>query len=152
MHYSDHALSVVIPSVVVSFSHFRHLLWNRWTDSTKLDTKARYQCPLPSLCCSIGWHIFISPLKPLNRIQRNLTRSKISTPLSSLCWSGRSENQDGCPCPSIKKWHTVLRCSICGPLGLLFPYPCTQSHWRIKFYDIVLHFTVSPRYPGEKMQ
>ena len=37
-----------------------------------------------------------SPLKPLNRIQR------------------------GCRGQSVKRWNIVLRCTICGPFGLLF--------------------------------
>ena len=32
VHYCDHALSFVRPSVVVNFSHCRLLLWNRWTE------------------------------------------------------------------------------------------------------------------------
>ena len=122
--------------------------------------RARTQHPLPSLCFS-GWSekqdgrpglwlaetFSTSPLKSLNRIQQNLTGSKISTsstkivffgqiritrwppwpsdwlrhfrlllwyrwtefnetwqearsqpPLPSLCFLGRSEKQDGCPC------------------------------------------------------
>ena len=38
-----------------------------------------------------------SPLKQLNGIQQNLTGRKISMPLPILCFSGRSENQDGRP-------------------------------------------------------
>ena len=83
--------SVVRPSVV-NFSHFQLLLWNRWMEFNKTWQEARSQCPLPSLCFS-GWSekqdgrpglwlaetFLTSPLKPLNRIQRNLTGSKIST-------------------------------------------------------------------------
>ena len=71
--------------------HFRLLLWNRWTECNETWQEARSQCPLPSLCFS-GWsekqdaplglwlaETFSTPLKPLNRIQRNLTGSKIST-------------------------------------------------------------------------
>ena len=72
--------------------HFRLLLWNRWTEFNKTWQDARSQCPLPSLCFS-GWSekqdgrpglwlteaFSTSPLKPLNRIQRNLSGSKIST-------------------------------------------------------------------------
>ena len=71
-HYCDHALSVVRPSSVVNFSHFRLLLWNRWTELNKTWQEARSQRPLPSLCFSgrsekntrwppwslIGWDIF----------------------------------------------------------------------------------------------
>ena len=50
VHYCDHALSVVRPSVV-NFSHFR-LLWNRWTEFNETWQEARSQRPLPSLCFS----------------------------------------------------------------------------------------------------
>ena len=98
VHYCDHALSVVRrpsvrpSSVVVNFSHFRHLLWNPWTEFNETWQEARSQCPLPSLCFSgrsekqdgraglwLAETFLTSPLKPLNGIQRNLTGSKIST-------------------------------------------------------------------------
>ena len=72
--------------------HFRLLLWNRWTEFNKTWQEARSQRPLPSLCSSgrlekqdgrpglwLAETFSTSPLKPLNRIQRNLTGSKIST-------------------------------------------------------------------------
>ena len=72
--------------------HFRLLLWNRWTEFNKTWQEARSQRPLPSLCFSgrsekqdgrpglwLAETFSTSPLKPLNRIQRNLTGSKIST-------------------------------------------------------------------------
>ena len=81
----------VCPSVV-NFSHFRLLLWNRWTEFNQTWQEARSQRPLPSLCLSgrsekqddhpglwLAETFSTSPLKPLNRIQRNLTGSKIST-------------------------------------------------------------------------
>ena len=93
VHYCDHALSVVRPSsVVVTFSHFRLLLWNRWTVFNETWLEARYQRPLQSLCFSgrlekqdgrpglwLAETFSTSPLKPLNGIQWNLTGSKIST-------------------------------------------------------------------------
>ena len=139
--------------------HFRLLLWKRWTEFNKTWQEARSQRLLPSLCFSGGsekqngshglWlaeTFSISPLIPLNGIQRNMTGSKISKsstkfvffkadlknkmavlasdwlrhfrlllwnrwtefketwqearsqrPLPSLCFSGRSEKQDGRP-------------------------------------------------------
>ena len=139
--------------------HFRLLLWNRWTEFNKTWQEARSQRPLTSLCFLgrsekqdgrpglwLAETFSTSPLKPLNRIQRNLTGSKISTPsvkfvffgpigktrwppwpligwdifwlflwnrwtefketwqearsqcpLSSLCFSGQSEKQNGRP-------------------------------------------------------
>ena len=139
--------------------HFWLLCWNHWTEFNEYWQEARSQRPLPSLCFSsrsekqngrpglwMAETFSTSPLKPLNRIQRNLTGSKISTPstkfvffgpirktkwppwpldwlrhfrlllwnrwtefnetwqearsqrpLPSLCFSGRSEKQDGRP-------------------------------------------------------
>ena len=139
--------------------HFRVLRWNRLTEFNETWQEARSQRPLPSLCFSgrsqkqdgrpglwLAETFSTSPLKPLNRIQRNLTGSKISTsstkfvffragrknkmaalasdwlrhfrlipwnrlmefnetlqearsqrPLPRLCFSGRSEKQDGRP-------------------------------------------------------
>ena len=73
--------------------HFRLLLWNRWTEFNETWQEARSQCPLPSLCFSgrskkqdgrpgrpglwLAETFSTSPLKPLNRIQRNLTGNKI---------------------------------------------------------------------------
>ena len=72
--------------------HFWLLLWNRWMEFNKTGQEARTQHPLPSLCFSgqskkqdgrpglwLAETFSTSPLKPLNRIQRNLRRSKIST-------------------------------------------------------------------------
>ena len=72
--------------------YFRLLLWNRWTEFKETWQEARSQRLLPSLCF-LGWlekqdgrpslwlaeTFSTSSLKPLNRIQWNLTGSKIST-------------------------------------------------------------------------
>ena len=81
--------------------HFRLLLWNRWTEFNETWQEARSQRPLPSLCFSGGsekqdgrpglWlaeTFSTSPLKPLNRIQRNLTGCKISTPSTKFVFFG----------------------------------------------------------------
>ena len=91
--------------------HFRLLLWNRWTEFNETWQEARSQCPLPSLCFSgrsekedgrpglwLAETFSTSHLKLLNRIQRNLTGSKISTSSTKLCFLGWSEKQDGRPC------------------------------------------------------
>ena len=96
LHYCDHVLSVV-----VNFSHFRLLLWNRWTEFNETWQEARSQCPLPSLCFSgrsekqdgrLGLRLAetfsTSPLKLLNRIQRNLIGSKISTSSTKFVFFG----------------------------------------------------------------
>ena len=70
--------------------HFRLLLRNRWMEFNETWQEARSQRPLPSLCFS-NWSekqdgrpgfwlaetFSTSPMKPLNRSQRNLTGSKI---------------------------------------------------------------------------
>ena len=81
--------------------HFRLLLWNRWTEFNETWQEARSQRPLPSLCFSgrsekqdgrpglwLAEIFSTSPLKPLNRIQRNLTGSKISTPSTKFVFFG----------------------------------------------------------------
>ena len=70
--------------------HFWLLLWNSWTEFNETRQEARSQHPLPSLCfsgrsekqdgCPVLWlaeTFSTSLLKPLNRIQQNLTESKI---------------------------------------------------------------------------
>ena len=72
--------------------HFRLLLWNHWTEFNETWQEARSQRPLQSLCFTgrsekqdgrpglwLAETFSTSPLKPLNRIQRNLIGSKIST-------------------------------------------------------------------------
>ena len=92
--------SVRRPSVV-NFSHFRLLLWNRWTEFNVTWQEARSQRPLPSLCFSarsekqdgrpglwLAETFSTSPLKPLNGIQRNLTGSKISMSSTKFVFFG----------------------------------------------------------------
>ena len=81
--------------------HFQLLLWNGWTEFNETWQEARSQRPLPSLCF-LGrsekqdgrpglWLVetfSASSLKPLNRIQRNLTGSKISTSSTKFMFFG----------------------------------------------------------------
>ena len=81
--------------------HFRLLLWNCWTEFNETWQEARSQRPLPSLCFP-GWSekqdgrpglwlaetFSTSFLKLLNRIQRNLTGSKISTSSTKFVFFG----------------------------------------------------------------
>ena len=96
-----HCPSSVRPSSVVNFSHFRLLLKNHWTEFNETWQEARSQHPLPSLCFSgrsekqngrpglwLAETFSTSPLKPLNRIQRNLTGSKISTSSTKFVFFG----------------------------------------------------------------
>ena len=93
-------LSVVHPSVV-NFSHFWLLLWNHWTEFNETWQEARTQHPLPSLCFSgrsekqdgrpglwLAETFSTSPLKLLNRIQQNLTGSKISMSSTKFVFFG----------------------------------------------------------------
>ena len=81
--------------------HFRLLLWNHWTEFNETWQEARSQRPLPSLCFSgrsekqdgrpglwLAEAFSTSPLKPLNRIQRNLIGSKISKPSTKFVFFG----------------------------------------------------------------
>ena len=81
--------------------HFRLLLWNLWTEFNETWQEARSQRPLPSLCFSgrsekqdgrpglwLAETFLTSPLKPLNRIQRNLTGSTISTSSTKFVFFG----------------------------------------------------------------
>ena len=94
--------------------HFRLLLWNRWTEFNETWQEARSQRPLPSLCF-LGrsekqngrpglWFVetfSTSPLKPLNRIQRNLTGSKIATTSTKFVFFGPIEKTRWPPRPLI---------------------------------------------------
>ena len=103
-----HSAPSVVRLSVRKLSHFRLLLWKRWTEFNETWQEARSQRPLWSLCFSgqsekqdgrpglwLAETFSTSPLKPLKGIQRNLTGSKTQRPLPSLCFSGRSEKQDG---------------------------------------------------------
>ena len=81
--------------------HFLLLLWNCWTEFNKIwhdrkqDLNVLYQvCVLrvdpknkmATLACDWLIHFSSSSLKPLNGIQRNLTRSKIPTSSTKFAW------------------------------------------------------------------
>ena len=100
--------SVDRPSVI-NFSHFRILLWNRWTEFNETRYEARSQRPLPSLCfwdwlekqdgrpsLWLAEAVSTSPLTPLNEIKRHLTGSKISTSSIKFVFFEMA-NQDGHP-------------------------------------------------------
>ena len=93
--------SVVRPSARRKLSHFWLLLWNRWTEFNETWQTARSQRPLPSLCFSsrsekqdgrpglwLAEAFSTSSLKLLNRIQRHLTGSKMSTPSTKFVFFG----------------------------------------------------------------
>ena len=118
MSYCHSAPSVVRPSVpsssVRKLSHFRLLLWNRWTEFNETWQEARSQRPLPSLCFLgrsekqdgrpglwLAETFSTSPLKPLNGIQQNFTGSKISTPSTKFLFFGPIRKTKWPPWPLI---------------------------------------------------
>ena len=121
--------------------HFRLLLWNRWIDFKETWQEARSQHPLPSLCFSgrsekqdgrpglwLAETFSTSPLKPLNGIQRNLTGGQDHNFLYKV-WVFRADQLTKMSALVYfsKRWHIVLRCMICGPLGLLLGLSHTQD-------------------------
>ena len=133
--------------------HFQLLLWNRWTEFNETWQEARSQSPLPSLCFSVRpekqdghpglWlaETFSTfPLKPLNRIQQNLTGSKISESSTKFVFFGLISKQMSTLADSSKRWHIVLRCTICGPLGILFKICLLQN------LHIIHHITLQILY------
>ena len=115
--------------------HFRLLLWNHWTEFNETWQEARSQRPIPSLCFSgrsekqdgrpdlwLAETFSTSPLKTTERNSTKLDRKQDLNILFRVCvFSGRSVNKNVCLGRFLhKRWHIVLRCTICGPLGLLF--------------------------------
>ena len=62
-------------------------------------------------------------------------------PLPSLCFSADRKNKMATLANPPKRWHIVLRCTICGPLGLLLAH---QS-WRLKWAIVIAHRPLSVR-------
>ena len=135
--------------------HFPLLLWKRWTEFNETWQEARSQRPLPSLCFLgrsekqdgrpglwLAKSFSTSPLKPLNGIQRDLTGSKISTSSTKFVFSSWSVNKMSALADSSKRWHIVLRCTICGPLGLLLHlnFHCINAYKMNPFLFICMHW------------
>ena len=89
------------PWSLIDLRHFRLLFWNRSTEFNETWLEAWSQCLLQSLCftsCSekqdgcpglwLAETFSISPLEPLNRIQRNLTGSKVWTSSTKFVFFG----------------------------------------------------------------
>ena len=94
--------------------HFRLLLWNHWTEFKETWQEARSQRPLRILCFSgrlekqngrpglwLAETFSTSPLKPLNRIKRNLIGSKISKPSTKFVFFGSIIKTRWLPLPLI---------------------------------------------------
>ena len=116
-------------------THFRLILWNRWTEFNETWQEARSQHPLPSLCFSGWWEkqngcpglwmaetFSISSLKPLNGIQWNLTGSKISTSSIKFVFSGRWVNKNCRPGWSVKKVTHCTQVHDMWPFGPLVSF------------------------------
>ena len=113
--------------------HFWLLLWNHSTEFNETWQEARPQSPLQSSCFSgligktrwppwplMGWGIFdFSKIAEQNSTK--LDRKKDLNVVYQVCvfWADRKNKMAALANPS-KRWHIVLRCTICGPLGLLF--------------------------------
>ena len=94
--------------------HFQLFLWNCWIEFNRTWQEARSQHPLPGLRFS-GWSekqdsrpvlwlaetFLTSPMKPLNRIQRNLTESKFSTSSTKFVFFGLIQKTIWPPWPLI---------------------------------------------------
>ena len=121
--------------------HFWLLLWNRWTEFNKTWQEARSQCPLQSLCfsgtsenqdgCPGVWlaeTFSTSSMTLLNGFQRNIDRKQY---LNIFCQVNVFQPDEKIKIAALsdllKRWHIVLRCKICGPLGLLL---CPQNGIR----------------------
>ena len=118
--------------------HFRLLLWNHWTEFNETWQEARSVRPLPSLCISgrsekqdgrpglwLAETFSTSSLKPLNRIQRNLKGSKISTSSTKFVFSGRWVNKNSRPGWSVKK---VAHCT---QVHDMWPFGPLVNSWQI---------------------
>ena len=122
VHYCDHALSVV-PSVrprrpsvrrpsVVNFSYFRLLLWkplkqnfNKTWQESKISTSLYKVCvfradrknKMAALASDWLRHFRLLLWNRWTEFNETWQEARSQRPLQSLCFSGRSEKQDGRP-------------------------------------------------------
>ena len=85
----------------VFFGRIRKTRWPQWT--------------------LIGWDIIYFSSETAEQPATKLDRKKDLNVLYQVCvfWADRKNKMAALANPS-KRWHIVLRCTICGPLGLLF--------------------------------
>ena len=83
----------------------------------------------------IGWDIFDFSSETAERNSRNLDRKQDLNVLYQVCIFGADRKNKMAALANLpKRWHIVLRCTICGPLGLLFFFGlrssshCTLNH------------------------
>ena len=110
--------------------HFRLLLWNRWMEFNETLQEARSQRPLPSWCFGayrknkmaawllIGWDILEFSSETAEGNSTKPYRKQDLNVLYQVCVFHADEYTKMANLS--KRWHIVLRCMICGPLGLLF--------------------------------
>ena len=126
--------------------HFRLLLWNRWMELNETWQEARSKRPLPSLCFS-GWSekpdghpglwsaetFFDFSSETAERNSTKLDRKQDLNVLYQVCvFRADRKNKMAALANPPKSWHIVLRCTICGPLGLLLHFTVKLFHWWIK--------------------
>ena len=114
-------------------NHFQ-LLWNCWIEFNETWQKqARSQCPLPGLCFSSrsenkmaalasDWlrHFQLLLWNRWTEFNETWQEERSQCPLQSLCFWADQKNKMAALANPLKRWHIVLRCTICGPLGLFF--------------------------------
>ena len=70
----------------------------------------------------IGWDIFDFSSETAERNSTKLDRKQDLNVLYQVCvFRANRKNKMAALANPLKRWHIVLRCTICGPLGLLFP-------------------------------
>ena len=140
--------------------HFRLLLCKRWTEFNKTWQEARSQRPLPSLCFSgrsekkmaapssdwlrhfrllffglpwplICWYILNFSSETTEWNSMKLDRKQGPNVLFQDCiFRANQETKMAVLANLSNRWHMVLRCTICGPLGLLLTF---RKWWHV-FY------------------
>ena len=144
--------------------HFRLLFWNCCTEFNETWQEARSQRHLPSLCFSgrsenrmaalvSDWlrHFRLFLWNRWTEFNKNLTRSKISTSstkfvFSGFCFPGRLGYKMAALTNPSKRFHIVLRCTLCGPLGLLvFFFFLLFSSIDTCIFQYVIHYSTCAR-------
>ena len=133
--------------------HFRLLLWNQRMEFNETWKVARSQRPLPSLCFFrpiektrwlprplIGWNLW----NRYTEFNKTLQKARSQCPLRSVFFSILLIvicTKMAAMVVLSKWWHIVLRCTICGPLGLFcrarfaFLQHGKDISWSIALYD-----------------
>ena len=116
--------------------HFWLLLWNRWTEFNETLTRSKLSTSstkfvffgligktrLPPWPLISSRHFRLLLWNRWTEFNETWQEARSQCLLPSLCFSGRSVSKNVCHEPmadSSKRCYIVLRCMICGPLGLL---------------------------------